>query len=68
MSLNEDFKTWAEDNDVNLDDSKDFEDWYHCWAHGFNTAIRDYSIWKDGVRRIGCMEEDAKDAYIEEGF
>ena len=68
MTLNEDFKTWAEDNGINLEHSDDYGEWYHCWAHGFNTAIRDYSVWKDGVQRIGCMEKDAKDIYIKEGF
>lgn len=60
------FKRFAYEKGISLDHRDDFADWYRCWADGFNTAIQLYSIWNDGVQRIGAMETDIKEILIKE--
>lgn len=30
------------------------------WFRGYRQAVEDFSIWKDGVRRIGCLDTSIK--------
>lgn len=62
----EEFKTFAYKKGISLKNQEDYIDWYRCWADGFNTALRQFSIWNDGVQRIGAMETDIKEILIKE--
>lgn len=31
------------------------------YNEGYKQALRDWSIWKDGSQRIGCMQHDIKE-------
>jgi hypothetical protein len=32
-----------------------------AYNEGYKQALRDWSIWKDGVQHIGCMQHDIKE-------
>lgn len=66
MILHKDFTAWARDNGINLDHPDDYLPWHSCWANGFNTALRLYSIWKDGEQKIGCLEKNINEILLVE--